>query len=86
MNASLFKCFGKIFWSNLKWSNDRVNNFLLIVLKPLSAECHVIMDQSSDIVLDTPKVKRSIYDFKLSYSRLKTLYDILFWLLIFGLS
>ena len=26
------------------------------VLKPLSAECHVIMDQSSDIVLDTPKV------------------------------
>ena len=29
---------------------------LLTVLKPLSAECHVIMDQSSEIVLDTPKV------------------------------
>lgn len=25
------------------------------ILKPLSAECHVVMDQSSDIVLDTPK-------------------------------
>ena len=29
---------------------------LLIVLKPLSAECHVIVDQSSEIILDTPKV------------------------------
>lgn len=26
------------------------------ILKPLSAECHVVMDQSSDIVLDTPKL------------------------------
>lgn len=31
---------------------------LLTVLKPLSAECHVIMDQSSEIVLDTPKVNK----------------------------
>ena len=29
---------------------------LLIVLKPLSAECHVIVDQSSEIILDAPKV------------------------------
>ena len=29
---------------------------LLIVLKPLSAECHVIVDQSSEIIFDTPKV------------------------------
>ena len=29
---------------------------LLIVLKPLSAECHVIVDQSSEIIRDTPKV------------------------------
>lgn len=37
--------------------NDCVNYFVPIVLKPLSAECHVVMDQSSDIVFDTPKVK-----------------------------
>lgn len=37
--------------------NDCVDYFVPIVLKPLSAECHVVMDQSSDIVLDTPKVK-----------------------------
>lgn len=36
--------------------NDCVDYFVPIVLKPLSAECHVVMDQSSDIVLDTPKV------------------------------
>jgi len=38
-------------------SNDCVDYFVTIVLKPLSAECHVVMDQSSDVVLDTPKVK-----------------------------
>ena len=32
--------------------------FCLIVLKPLCAECHVIMDQSSEILLDVPKVTK----------------------------
>ena len=33
------------------------------VLKPLSAECHVVMDQSSEIVLDTPKVFEKVCKF-----------------------
>ena len=37
-------------------NNDCVYHFVPTVLKPLSAECHVIMDQSSEIVLNTPKV------------------------------
>ena len=38
--------------------NGHVDCFAPTVLKPLSAECHVVMDQSSEIVLDTPKVKQ----------------------------
>ena len=56
-----------VYCTNLKWvendyqsyiiPSDFFDYFVPIVLKPLSAECHVVMDQSSDIVLDTPKVK-----------------------------
>ena len=54
MKARLIKVKGERFRSIL---NDCVDYFVPIVLKPLSAECHVVMDQSSDVVLDTPKVK-----------------------------
>ena len=37
--------------------------YLFKVLKPLSAECHVVMDQSSEIVLDTPKVFEKVCKF-----------------------
>ena len=37
--------------------------YLFKVLKPLSAECHVVMDQSSEIILDTPKVFEKVCKF-----------------------
>ena len=37
--------------------------YLFKVLKPFSAECHVVMDQSSEIVLDTPKVFKKSANF-----------------------
>ena len=43
--------------SEKKKSEMCAHCFILVVLKPLSAECHVIMDQSTEIVLDTPKVE-----------------------------
>ncbi|XP_022781348.1 vacuolar protein sorting-associated protein 13A-like [Stylophora pistillata] len=36
------------------------------ILKPLSAECHVVMDQSSEIVLDTPKLLIEVLQQELS--------------------
>lgn len=36
------------------------------ILKPLSAECHVIMDQSSEMVLDTPKLLIEVLQQELS--------------------
>lgn len=61
--------------------------YLFKVLKPLSAECHVVMDQSSEIVLDTPKVFEKVCKFLfLKSSLLVENHYLLFFKIFFSLQ